>query len=312
MATAFVFPGQGSQSVGMLADLANEFPIVGDTFSEASDALGYDLWELVSQGPEACLNQTEFTQPAMLAADIATWRAWLESGGFKPDILAGHSLGEYAALVAAGALDFAPAARLVSRRGQLMQEATPDGTGAMAAILGLEDEQVRTLCVHSQGEQVVSCANFNSPGQVVIAGHVQAVERCCEAAIHAGARRAIVLPVSVPSHCALMKSAADALETVLAETEIRPPDIPVCHNVDVHVHAGPDEIRAVLAAQVWQPVLWTATVQHFESAGVSKIAECGPGRVLAGLCRRISRDFATAALTDGEAIRKTIGDWSNQ
>lgn len=310
--TAFVFPGQGSQSVGMLADLADDHPVVIGTFGEASQALGYDLWGIVSGGPEERLNRTEVTQPAMLTADIATWRVWRDHGGFTPDVLAGHSLGEYAALVVANTLDFADAVRLVARRGRLMQEAVPEGTGAMAAILGLDDSAVEDICGKAAGGQVVSCANFNSHGQVVIAGHAEAVQRACEAAKEAGARRALVLPVSVPSHCSLMKPAAEALAPALADSEIRTPAIPVYHNVDASPRENPDDLRDALAAQIWQPVLWTRTIENFASQGVSRLAECGPGKVLAGLCRRISRELSCAALTDGETIRNTVSEWSSR
>lgn len=305
-----IFPGQGSQSVGMLADLAEKHRVVGDTFAQASDALGYDLWALASHGPEEKLNQTEVTQPVMLAADIATWRVWCAQEGPVPDYMAGHSLGEYAALVAAGAMDFVEAVKLVSQRGKLMQEATPAGTGAMAAVLGLEDDRLEEICAQSAGGQVVACANFNAPGQVVIAGHAPAVERACEAAKQAGARRALLLPVSVPSHCALMKGAADALEPALEATEIREPLVPVYQNVDARPRKEPAEIRAALAAQLWQPVLWTRTVQMFSTMGVERIAECGPGKVLAGLNRRIAREMNCTPLIDAESIANTIEQWS--
>lgn len=308
--SAFLFPGQGSQSVGMLGGLAEAHEVVIETFGEASQALGYDLWGIVSGGPEARLDKTEVTQPAMLAADIATWRVWRTLGGPTADCLAGHSLGEYAALVAANALDFGDAVRLVAERGRLMQEATPEGTGAMAAILGLADPIVQRICDDAAEGQVVSCANFNSPGQVVIAGHAEAVERACEGARAAGAKRALRLPVSVPSHCRLMKPAADGLAALLSEVEIRPPGMPVFHNVDARPHDEPGQIRDALAAQLWQPVLWTATVQLMASMGVSRLAECGPGKVLAGLCRRIARELECTALTDGEALRDALAKWS--
>lgn len=308
--TAFLFPGQGSQSVGMLSDTGREFDVVSKTFAEASQALGYDLWTIVESGPEQELNRTEVTQPAMLAADIATWRVWKALGGPTPGCMAGHSLGEYAALVAAESLGFADAVRLVAMRGKLMQEATPEGAGAMAAILGLEDAIVKRICDdHSADGKTVSCANFNSPAQVVIAGHASAVEQACDAARQAGARRALVLPVSVPSHCGLMKSAAEGLESALAETDIRSPVVPVLHNVDARPHDEPDEIRAALLAQVWQPVLWTASVNLMSSMGVLRLAECGPGKVLTGLVRRISRDLDCVALTDGDTMREAVANW---
>lgn len=296
----------------MLVELSSEYPVAADTFAEASAALDYDLAEVVFNGPEENLNRTEVTQPAMLAAGIATWRVWRELGGPQPDVVAGHSLGEYAALVAADSLQFVDAIELVAQRGKLMQEATPQGTGAMAAILGLDDEQVQRACDAAASSQVVACANFNAPGQVVIAGHKQAVERACEAARQAGARRALLLPVSVASHCALMKPAADALEPALAETEFRTPRIPVYQNVDARTRKDPDEIRVALAAQLWQPVLWTATVQMFVTLDVSRVAECGPGKVLAGLNRRIARQMDCSALADSAAIRDTIAQWRTQ
>ena len=308
--TAIIFPGQGSQSVGMLSDLNAEHPDVATTFNEASEALGYDLWEVCASGPEDRLNQTETTQPAMLAADIATWRVWCKLDGPLPDFFAGHSLGEYAALVAAEAIDFNDAILLVAMRGKLMQQATPQGTGAMAAILGLDDALVKQACQQASAEQLVSCANFNAPGQVVIAGRAEAVERACEAAKQAGARRAILLPVSVPSHCDLMKPAAEALQPALLSAEFRSPKVPVLQNIDAGFRTQPEEIRAALAAQLWQPVQWTQTVQQLASMEVSHLAECGPGKVLTGLNRRITRELNCAALTDLEAILNTITDWS--
>lgn len=302
MTTAFLFPGQGSQSVGMMASLAERFPVVADTFAEASEALGFDLWALVADGPEDELNRTERTQPAMLAADVATWRAWRAVGGAAPAYLAGHSLGEYAALVAAGALAFRDAIPLVAARGRLMQEATPAGVGAMAAVLGLDDATLEGLCEQHAGDQVVSCANYNSPGQVVIAGHREAVERVSEAARAAGARRAMTLPVSVPSHCALMREAATRLEEILGTIEVAPPGIPVLHNSDVGQHSSADEITRALVDQLWRPVQWTRTVTALRGAGVERFVECGPGRVLTGLNRRICRDAEAVALNDPDAI----------
>lgn len=308
--TAFLFPGQGSQSIGMLADLSAEFDVVGDTFGEASEVLSYDLWGVVQNGPEERLNSTEVTQPALLAAGIATWRAWKALGGVDPDFMAGHSLGEYTALVAAGSLSFGDAIGLVARRGQLMQEATPAGSGAMAAVLGLDDDVLVQVCEQAGQGQVVSCANFNSPGQVVIAGDKAAVDRACALATDAGARRAIPLAVSVPSHCALMRPAAEALEPVLADTAVNAPSVPVLHNVSTAPAGSPEEIRAALAQQLWQPVRWSDTVVKLVAEGVERFAECGPGKVLAGLNRRISRPSDTVALTDADALRSTLEKWS--
>jgi [acyl-carrier-protein] S-malonyltransferase len=290
----------------MMQSLSERSPQVGDTFAEASEALAFDLWQLVTEGPEEELNRTERTQPAMLAADIATWRVWREQGGADPDYMAGHSLGEYAALVASGALAFRDAVPLVAARGRLMQEATPPGVGAMAAVLGLDDAALEALCAEHAGDQVVSCANYNSPGQVVIAGHREAVERVSEAARAAGARRAVTLPVSVPSHCALMREAAGHLAVALEAIDLAPPRIPVLHNADVESHSSIDEIRAVLAAQLWQPVQWTRTVSSLRALGVERFVECGPGRVLSGLNRRICRDANTVALTDLDALTALI------
>ena len=308
--TAFLFPGQGSQSIGMVSGIAADFPQVQETFAEASETLGYDLWKVADAGPDERLNSTEVTQPALLAAGIATWRAWKSLEGADPDFMAGHSLGEYTALVAAGALSFADAVALVAQRGRLMQEATPAGTGAMAAVLGLDDEVLATVCNEAAQGQVVSCANFNSPGQVVIAGEKDAVDRACGLATEAGARRAIPLAVSVPSHCALMKPAAEKLSVVLAEVDVETPAIPVLHNVSTQSAVDPDSIRAALYHQLWQPVRWSETVLKLVDDGVERFAECGPGKVLAGLNRRISRPSETAALINSDALRQTLENWS--
>ena len=308
--TAFIFPGQGSQSIGMTADIAGEFDVVAETFAEASEVLSYDLWDVVQNGPEERLGSTEVTQPALLAAGIATWRAWKALGGDDPDVMAGHSLGEYTALVAAGSLSFSDAVGLVARRGQLMQQATPAGSGAMAAVLGLDDDVLVGVCEQASEGQVVSCANFNSPGQVVIAGDKAAVDRACELATEAGARRAIPLAVSVPSHCELMRPAAEALETVLAGIEVGAPGIPVLHNVSTNPAGEPDKVRAALVQQLWRPVRWSDTILRLVADGVERFAECGPGKVLAGLNRRISRPSDTVALTDAAALRTTLEKWS--
>ncbi len=295
---SFVFPGQGSQSVGMLAELAAAYPLVGETFAEASVALGFDLWQLVQAGPAEQLNLTHNTQPAMLTAGIAVWRVWRQQGGPAPQVLAGHSLGEYSALVAADAIDFADAVRLVAERGRLMQAAVPEGTGAMAAILGLDDDQVRAACVAGAAGEVVEAVNFNSPGQVVIAGDASAVGRAVEAAKAAGAKRALFLPVSVPSHCALMKPAAEQLAERLAATVVRAPRIPVLHNVDVAGAADADGVRARLARQLYSPVRWVETVQRLAADGVTLVVEAGPGKVLAGLNKRIDKNLESLAVYD--------------
>ncbi len=301
---AFVFPGQGSQSVGMLAELAEAFTEVRATFEEASDALGLDLWALSQQGPEERLNQTENTQPALLAAGIAVWRAWQAAGGRKPDFLAGHSLGEYTALVAAGSLSLADGVKLVAERGRAMQNAVPAGSGSMAAILGLDDAQVVAVCEQAAEAGVVSAANFNSPGQVVIAGEKAAVARAVELAAEAGARRAVELAVSVPSHCALMKPAAQALQPLLEAVRIEPPAIPVVHNADVRTHAEPKAIRKVLLQQLYLPVRWAESMQWLVEQGVEKMAECGPGKVLMGLGRRIHKPSTPVPLENPDKLRQ--------
>ncbi len=307
--SAFLFPGQGSQSVGMLETLARQSALVVQTFDEASQVLGFDLWQLVQEGPKEQLDQTEITQPAMLAADIACWRVWQEQGGFTPPYMAGHSLGEYAALVAAGRLEFVSAVALVEQRARLMQQSTPAGTGAMAAILGLEDEVLQQVCEAVAEGQVVSCANYNSPGQTVIAGHREAVERACVAAREAGAKRAVTLPVSVPSHCALMRGAAEQLLPALQDTAVAGSRIVVLHNADVSSHEDADAVRTALAEQLWKPVRWTETIAELQSWDVHRFVECGPGGVLAGLNRRNARDAQTAAITDTDAMKKIIQEW---
>ncbi|MBS0578685.1 MAG: ACP S-malonyltransferase [Proteobacteria bacterium] len=289
MSFAFVFPGQGSQSVGMLAALAAAEPVVQQTFAEASAVLGYDLWQLTQNGPESALNQTERTQPAMLAAGVATWRVWRGRGGGLPQLVSGHSLGEFTALVCAEALDFAPAIELVRLRGQIMQEAVPAGTGAMAAILGLEDAEIEAACAEAAHGGVVEPANFNSPGQVVIAGETAAVQRAIEAAKARGAKRAVLLPVSVPSHTTLMKAAAARLAEKLRALTVRTPHVRFLSAVDAAEHAQPDEIRALLVRQLSSPVRWSQTLRAITATGVSQVIECGPGKVLTGLNRRIEK-----------------------
>jgi len=289
MSFAFVFPGQGSQSVGMLAPLAAADPAVRGTFAEASAVLGYDLWRLVSEGPEAELNATERTQPALLAAGVATWRCWRGRGGPPPAIVSGHSLGEFTALVCAEALDFPAAVGLVKSRGEVMQEAVPAGSGAMAAILGLDDAEVEAACREACEGGVVEAANYNSPGQVVIAGQTAAVERAIGAAKARGAKRAVLLPVSVPSHSSLMRAAAERLRGRLAAVSLRAPRIRYVSAVDAAAHAEPREILELLVRQLSSPVRWSDTLRALANAGVSQIIECGPGRVLTGLNRRIER-----------------------
>jgi [acyl-carrier-protein] S-malonyltransferase len=296
-----VFPGQGSQSIGMMAGW-DDHPAVRDTFAEASDALGDDLWRLVTDGPADALNLTTNTQPVMLTAGVAAWRAWLAAGGAMPAILAGHSLGEYSALVAGGALSFSDAVPLVRFRAQVMQEAVPPGVGAMAAILGGDDAAIVEACVEAAQGEVVEAVNFNSPGQIVIAGHRAAVERAIEAAKARGAKRGMMLPVSAPFHSSLLKPAAERLAAKLATVAFGAPAIPILHNVDVLEHRMPDEIRVALAQQAASPVRWTATVQAIAGRGITDIVEVGPGRVLAGLARKIDANLKAYALSDGNGL----------
>ncbi|MES9836740.1 MAG: ACP S-malonyltransferase [Candidatus Thiodiazotropha sp.] len=301
-----VFPGQGSQSVGMLSELAAVHPIVNDTYAEASGALGYDLWDLVQQGPEAQLNQTMKTQPAMLAAGVSVWRIWLDQGGAVPQLMAGHSLGEYTALVCADAIGFSDAVKLVAERGRFMQEAVPEGSGGMAAILGLDDDRVKAVCSQAASGDVIEAVNFNSPGQVVIAGHKEAVDRACGLAKEAGAKRALPLPVSVPSHCALMRPAAERLGQLLREISIAPPSIPVIHNASVELAADPESIREQLEAQLHSPVRWVETVQKMAASGISNLVEAGPGKVLAGLTKRIDRELVGLPLFDTKTLSQAL------
>lgn len=303
---AIVFPGQGSQSVGMMADLADNISIVKHTFSEASDVLGYDLWSLIQKGPEELLNQTDKTQPAMLASGVAAWRALQEKGGATPALMAGHSLGEYTALVCAGALDFATAVKLVEERGQRMQAAVPAGTGAMAAILGLDDDQVRAVCEAAAEGDVVSPVNFNSPGQVVIAGQKAAVERAIVGAKEAGAKRALPLPVSVPSHCSLMKPAAEDFADSLHAANIQLPSIPVIQNADVVAHDSVEGIRDGLMRQLYSPVRWVETIQAMSAQGVTRLVEAGPGKVLVGLNKRIDKAMTALPVFDTASLEAAL------
>ncbi|MDU1952374.1 ACP S-malonyltransferase [Atlantibacter hermannii] len=303
---AFVFPGQGSQSVGMLADVAAQYPIVEETFAEASAALGYDLWALVQQGPAEELNKTWQTQPALLTASIALWRVWQQAGGKAPAMMAGHSLGEYSALVCAGVIAFADAVRLVELRGKLMQDAVPEGTGAMSAIIGLDDESIAKACEEAAQGQVVSPVNYNSPGQVVIAGHKEAVERAGAACKAAGAKRALPLPVSVPSHCALMKPAAEKLAVELQNITFNAPAIPVVNNVDVACATDPDEIRNALVRQLYSPVQWTKSVELMASRDITHLYEVGPGKVLTGLTKRIVDSLTASAINEPASLAAAL------
>ena len=307
MSTAFIFPGQGSQSVGMMAQLAEASSGIRSTFDEASNILGYDLWQLVSDGPAEQLNATEYTQPAMLVAGVASWRAWQAAGGSNPAAMAGHSLGEYTALVCAGALSFTDAVSLVRDRALFMQEAVPEGEGAMAAVLGLDDDAVRSLCEANSAGEVLQPVNYNAPGQVVVAGTSSAVSRLVENAKAAGAKRALPLPVSVPSHCALMQPASEKMAARLQSVEISVPGITVMHNVNVERAASADDIRALLARQISEPVRWVETIQSMVAEGVDTLVECGPGKVLCGLTKRIDREINCITLVSQFDLESALG-----
>ncbi len=302
---AFVFPGQGSQSVGMMAAYG-ESTVIRQAFAEASDALGEDLWQMVADGPAELLAQTVNTQPLMLTAGVAVYREWIARGGAVPALLAGHSLGEYSALVAAGALDFQEAVKLVRLRAQAMQEAVPQGEGAMAALLGLDEAAAVEACAEAAQGEVVSAANLNSPGQIVIAGSRAAVERAMLAAKARGAKRAVLLPVSAPFHCALMKPAAERLQLRLAEIEVRVPLIPVLNNVDVAVEDQPARIKDALVRQAYSPVRWIETVQEIARRGASHVFECGPGKVLAGMTKRIEGSLVGGAIADAASLEEAL------
>ncbi len=306
---AFVFPGQGSQSLGMLADIAAAHPSIIDTFAEASAGAGVDLWALAQQGPEAQLGQTEFTQPALLAASIALWRLWQAQGGAQPAVLSGHSLGEYSALVAAGALPLQDGARLVRLRGQLMQAACPAGVGGMAAVLGADDALVAEVCQQAAQGQVLVPANFNSPGQIVIGGDAAAVDRALALLAERGVRKAVKLAVSVPSHTPLMRDAADQLAAAIADVAWHPPALPVVHNVDAAVHQGADAISQALVKQLYLPVQWTGCVQQLAAMGVTCVAECGPGKVLSGLIKRIDKSIDARALGTLADFDAALAQW---
>lgn len=301
---AFIFPGQGSQAIGMLDDFADK-SFVKQTIEEASDTLGYDLAKLVQQGPEEELNQTHRTQPALLAVSTALWRLW-KSEQHLPSYLAGHSLGEYSALVAAESLEFSTALKLVELRGELMQKAVPAGVGKMAAIIGLADDVIGEACQEAANGEIVAPVNYNSPGQVVIAGQADAVERAMQACKDKGAKRALPLPVSVPSHCDLMKPAADELKAVLAEIEIQPPQITLINNVDVKDASAPSDIREALIKQLYSPVRWTETINYMAAQGVNQLIECGPGKVLSGLTKRIDRSLGAYQLGKKDLFNQSI------
>ena len=306
MTIAMVFPGQGSQSQGMQADLASEYPQVRETYAEASEVLGYDLWQLVQDGSADRLAETVVTQPAMLTAGVAAYRAWQAAGGSAPSQMAGHSLGEYTALVCAGAVGFADAMRVVKRRSELMQEAVPVGIGAMAAVLGLDDDTIVSLCDEASTIGVAEPVNFNSPGQVVIAGHATAVTQAVEYAKEHGARRAIVLPVSVPSHSSLMREAGMSLAGTLEAIDFKTPEITVLNAATAQPYVDAEDIRGKLSAQVYSPVLWVRTIEAMIEAGATSIIECGPGKVLAGLTRRIARNIPVTFIDTSDSLQKAL------
>ncbi|WP_371372437.1 ACP S-malonyltransferase [Thalassotalea aquiviva] len=302
---AFVFPGQGSQSLGMLADLADN-PVVIACFKEASDALGYDLWDVIQNDPKGELNQTHVTQPALLTASVAIWRAWQEQGGETPSVLAGHSLGEYSALVCAGVIRLSDGVKLVEKRGNYMQEAVPAGVGAMYAIIGLADDAIIDACEKAAQNEVVSAVNFNSPGQVVIAGNKAAVERAGELCKEAGAKRALPLPVSVPSHCALMKPAADKLAADLQAIDFNAPTIPVINNVDVSMESNGDNIKNALIRQLYSPVRWTETVETMAQMSIDTVVEAGPGKVLQGLIKRTNKQLSCVSVNSADTLSNAL------
>ncbi|QOL24805.1 ACP S-malonyltransferase [Thalassotalea sp. LPB0316] len=302
---AFVFPGQGSQTVGMLADFADD-AIVQETFRQASAALGYDVWQLISTDESEQLNKTEFTQPALLTASVAMYRLITEKTGVSPSAMAGHSLGEYSALVCAGVLSLEDAVKLVEQRGQFMQSSVPAGTGAMAAVIGLADDKIIEACNAAAQDQVVSAVNFNSPGQVVIAGNKEAVERAGELCKEAGAKRVLPLPVSVPSHCALMKDAAEKLAQAFDSVTFNVPTTSVINNVDVRVESDVEAIKQALIKQLYSPVRWTETVEHLAAHGCEKMLEVGPGKVLQGLVKRINKAITCVSVNDNASVDKAI------
>lgn len=303
---AFIFPGQGSQQIGMLADIAKQWPSVRDTFAEASEVLGFDLWQLIQEGTQEELNLTENSQPALLASSVAVWRIFCEQTAVRPALLAGHSLGEWSALVCGGVLNFADAINLVRLRGRYMQEAVPVGVGSMAAIIGLADDLIENSCRQAAQSEVVSAVNYNSPGQVVIAGHVAAVDRAIELCKAAGAKRALPLPVSAPFHTSLMRPAAERLAVHLVDTQFQAPVIPVVHNVTGQTETDPDAIRSLMVEQIYSPVGWVACIQTLAEQGVTRVVECGPGKVLAGLAKRINKELLVEATDNGDVLAQAI------
>jgi [acyl-carrier-protein] S-malonyltransferase len=308
---AFVFPGQGSQKVGMLSELASEYSAITSAFSEASDVLGYDLWDLVQTGPQEELNLTERTQPMLLTASVAIWKIWQEQNGQKPAMMAGHSLGEWSALVCSGVVDFKDAVKIVQLRGKYMQEAVPEGEGSMAAIIGLDDEIIRECCEAAENDsEVVTAVNFNSPGQVVIAGSKAAVDRACDLCKEKGAKRAMPLAVSAPFHSSLLRPAADKLAEHLNGITFNAPDIPVVHNVNAATETNPEQIKTLMIEQIYHPVLWVGCVQQLLAAGVETCVECGPGKVLSGLAKRIDRGLSAQSTETPEAFKAALADLS--
>ena len=306
MSHSYIFPGQGSQSIGMLAELADQYSEVKETFEQASDILQEHLWKLVSNGPEQDLNRTENTQPIMLCASVAVYRIWSKQFPDAPLLMAGHSFGEYTALVCSGALDFETTVSLARFRGEVMQQAVPEGQGAMAAVLGLEDSSLKEVCDSSAQGQVVEAVNFNAPGQIVIAGDVDAVNRAIDAAKEAGAKRAVLLPLSVPSHSSLMKPAAENLRDYLADVDVQASDVKIIHNVDVKFYDDSQDIKDALYRQLFNPVRWVETIQHMISSGTSKFIELGPGKVLTGLSKRIDRSIACYCVQDVKSLEQAL------
>jgi [acyl-carrier-protein] S-malonyltransferase len=303
---AFVFPGQGSQKVGMLSELGTEYAIVKACFDEASEALGYDMWDMVQNGEQETLNLTENTQPVLLTSSVAVWRLWCQQGGMTPSVMAGHSLGEFSSLVCAGALDFGDAVRLVRARGQAMQTAVPVGVGAMAAVMGLQDAEIETICGDLSGEEVVEAVNYNSPGQVVIAGHAGAVEKAIAALKEAGAKRAMLLPVSAPFHTSLMRPAGEKLQEELDAISVSTPSIPVVHNVHAQTESDPEKIKALLVEQIYSAVKWVSCVETMVAQGVENTLECGPGKVLSGLNKRIHKSLNCPNIDSPETLAAAL------